>query len=76
MKVCCMFSLESPHQGDSNEYTQYTIFNIYKKKKINLNFPISAAMDFFKGLKNDFEAARINEPSGSESLKFYCIYLL
>ena len=28
MKVYCVFSLESPHRGDSNEYTQYTIFNI------------------------------------------------
>ena len=42
-----MFSLESPHRGDSNEYTQYTIFNI--KKKIALNFPISAAMGFLQG---------------------------
>ena len=25
MKVCCVFSLESPHGGDSYEYTQYTI---------------------------------------------------
>ena len=25
-----MFSLESPHGGDSNEYTQCTIFNIKK----------------------------------------------
>ena len=24
MKVCCVFSSESPHQGDSNEYTQHT----------------------------------------------------
>ena len=31
MKVCCLFSLESPHRGDSNEYTQYTIFNIKKE---------------------------------------------
>ena len=23
--VCCMCSLESPHRGDSNEYTQHTI---------------------------------------------------
>ena len=23
--VCCMYSLESPHRGDSNEYTQHTI---------------------------------------------------
>ena len=45
MKVCCVFSLESPHQGDSNEYTQYTIFNI--KKEIALNYSKSAAMGFF-----------------------------
>ena len=31
MKVYCVFSLESPQRGDSNEYTQYTIFNIKKK---------------------------------------------
>ena len=40
-----MFSLESPHRGDSNEYTQYTIFNI--KMKIILNYPKSAAVGFF-----------------------------
>ena len=28
MKVRCVFSLDSLHRGDSNEYTQYTIFNI------------------------------------------------
>ena len=44
MKVCCVFSLESPHRGDSNEYTQYTIFNI--KKKFTLNYPKSGAMGF------------------------------
>ena len=31
IKVCCVFSLESPHQADSNEYTQYTILNINEK---------------------------------------------
>ena len=25
MKVYCVFSLESPQRGDSNEYTQHTI---------------------------------------------------
>ena len=30
MKVFCVFSLESPHRGDSNEYTQCTIFNNMK----------------------------------------------
>ena len=36
MKVCCVSLLES---GDSNEYTQHTIFNI--KKKITLIYPKS-----------------------------------
>ena len=45
MKACCVFSLESPHQGDSNEYAQHTIFNI--KNKITLNHSKSAAMGFF-----------------------------
>ena len=40
-----MLSIESPHRGDSNEYTQYTIFNI--KKKITLNYSKSADMGFF-----------------------------
>ena len=48
MKVFCVFSLESPHRGDSNEYTQYTIFNV--ENKITLNYLKSAAMPFlFQG---------------------------
>ena len=71
MKVCCVFSLESPHRGDSNESTQYTIFSI--EKKITLNYRKSAAMGFCaKGLKNEFETAVVNEPSVFEPLKFYC----
>ena len=58
IKVCCVFSLESPHRSDCYvysqyticvcshyEYIQYTIFNI--KKKITLNYPKSAAIGFF-----------------------------
>ena len=68
MTVSCVFSLESPHRGDSNEYTQYTIFNI----KITINYPKSAAVGFFsKGLKNGFETAVVNERSVFEPLKFY-----
>ena len=44
MKLCCVFSLESPHRGDSNEYTQYAIINI--KRKITLNYPKTAGMGF------------------------------
>ena len=45
-----MYSLESPHRGDSNKYTQHTVFSI-KKKKITLNYSKSAAMGFFEGIQ-------------------------
>ena len=48
-KVYCVFSLESPHRGDSNESTQYTISNI--KKEITLNYPKSAFMGFYPGTR-------------------------
>ena len=71
--VHCVVSLESPRWGDSNEYKQYTIFNI--KKTINLNYSKSTAMRFSKGLKNEFETAVVNEPSVFEPLKFYCSFI-
>ena len=43
MKLYCVFSLELPHLRDSNENTQYTIFNI-NTNEITLNYPKSAAM--------------------------------
>ena len=56
-----MFSLQSPHRGDSNEYTQYIICNII--------YPNSASMAFFfKTLKKEFETAMVNEPSVFEPL--------
>ena len=59
IKVCCVFSLELPHQY---------------KKKIILNYPKSAAMRFCsKGHKKEFETAVVNTPSVFEPLKFYCI---
>ena len=71
MRVCYVFSLESPHRSDPNENTKYTIFKI--KKKITLNYLKSAAIDFSKGLKNEFETAVVNEPSVFEPFKVYCI---
>ena len=41
-----MFSLESPQRGNSNEYKQYTIFNM--KEKNSLNYPKSANMGCFQ----------------------------
>ena len=47
VKVCCVFSLESPHRGDSNEYIQQ-ILSVLKRKspKIISNTIMSAAMGF------------------------------
>ena len=55
---------------DSNEYTQYIIFNIKRKSlQIILNLQMGI---FSKELKNDFETAVVNGPSVFEPLKFYC----
>ena len=67
-----MFSLESPHRCDSNEYTQYTISQYEKENQPKLPQTCSHGI-FSKGLKNEFETARVNKPSGFEPLKFYCI---
>ena len=72
--VCCVFSLESPHQGDSNENTRYTIFD--KKKKVTSKYPKSSAVGYFGGLKIEFETAVVNEPSVFEPLKFCCTHSL
>ena len=68
-----MFSLESPQRGDSKEYKQYTIFQ-YKKENIPKLFQICNYGICFKGLKNEFETAVVNEPSVFEPLKFFCIF--
>ena len=62
-----MFSVESPHRGDSNEYTQYIIFNLKKKPKLS---QICSYGIFSKGLTNEFETAMVNDPSVLEQLKF------
>ena len=64
-----MFSLESPLRGDSNEYTQSSIFNI--KKKITKSSKICSHGICFKGLENQFVSAVVNEPLLFESLKVW-----
>ena len=73
MRVCCVFLLESPPRGDSNEYTQYTIFSI-KKENYPKFYQICSCGICSKGLKIEFETAVVNEPSVFEPLKFYCMY--
>ena len=71
MKVYCVFPLELPHRGDSNEFTQYTFFNI--KKKITLNYPKSAAMGFFLGTQ---ERVRNSRGKRAISVSACVVYLL
>ena len=75
-KVCCVFSLESPHRGDSVEYTQYTIFNM-KNKKIALNYPKSAAIGFFRGtqkrVRNSHGKRAISVRAPEVLLYIHCI---
>ena len=75
MKICCLFSLESPHLEDSNKCIQHTFINI--KNKTTQNYPKYSSgcsyWIFCKGLKNEFEIAVVHEPSVFEPLKFYCM---
>ena len=59
-------------RGDSNENTQYTVFNI--AKKITLIIQNLQPRDFSQGLQHEFETAMVNEPSVFEQLKFYCTF--
>ena len=63
-----MFSLESPHRGDSYEYTQYTISQYEKENHPELS-QICRHGIFSKGLQNEFETAVVNKPSVFEPLK-------
>ena len=70
-KVCCVFLLESPHRGDSNEYTQYTILHVKKENHPKL-FQICSYGFLFQGTEERVRNSRGNEPSVFEPLKFYC----
>ena len=60
MKVYCLFSLESPNRGDSNEYTQHNfIINMKRKSPFNiLNIIMSAAMGIFLGTQERVRNSR------------------
>ena len=74
IKVCCVYSLESPHRGDSYEYTQHT----FKVKEETYNYPKYIYIcSYWKKIlgtdKNKFEIAVVNEPSVFEPSNFQCI---
>ena len=70
MKLYCVFSLESPHRGDSNGYTQYTIFVI--KTKINPDYSKSAAMGFFPRDSTTSGKRAISVRAATEVLQYIC----
>ena len=74
MKVCCVFSLESPHRGDSNENTIYH-YQYTKENHPKLS-QICSYGKFSKRLKNEFETGVVNKPSVFEPLKFHCIHFI
>ena len=55
---------------DSNEYTQYTVFNI-KKKKITLNFPNLQLRDYFLGTQD-----RVRNSRGKRAISVRAIDVL
>ena len=72
MKACCVFSLESPHRSNSNEYTKYTISQYGKENEPKLTQICSYGI-FFKGPKNKLETGVVNEPSVFKPLEVYFI---
>ena len=72
MKVYCVFSLESPHRGDSNEYTQYTIFNI--KKKLTVNYPKSAAMGIFQGTQERVQTSHVKRAISVRAIEVSTVF--
>ena len=40
--VCCVYSLELPHQGNSNEYMQHTIFFVEDRKHLHKLLPFAS----------------------------------
>ena len=55
------------NRGDSNEYTQYTIFNI--KRKINLSYLISAAMGFFLGTQARVRNSHVRRAISNQTIE-------
>ena len=53
-----MFSLESPHGGDVNEYTKYIISNIKKKENHTKIIPNLHLWDFFSGTQEQVRNSR------------------
>ena len=70
MKVYCVFTLESPHRGDSNEFTQYTTFQ-YEKEKHPKLFQICRYGIFIQGTQD-----RVRKSRGKRDISVRAIEVL
>ena len=59
--VCCVFAFQTPQRGDSNKYTQDTIF--YMERKVTIDYSKSAAMELFQGT-----AERVRNSRGKRAI--------
>ena len=72
MKVYCVFSLESPHRGDSNEYIQYTIFNTKKE-----NHPkLSQICSYYYGILLQGTQEGVRNSHGKQAISVRAIEVL
>ena len=73
-----MFLVESPHRGNSNEYTQYTIFNIKKENQPKLSQICSYGIfprDSITSSKHPIHGKRAINVRGTEVL-LYLLYII
>ena len=86
--VYCGYSLESPHEGDSNEYPQYTIYGVdsnentqhnfmlnKKRKDIHIMPPVLALSLTLISSNHPCPEYLFMAPKVFEPLKVYCILL-
>ena len=69
-----LFALESPHGGDSNKCTHYTILNIKKENHPHLSK--ARSFGFSLGTRERVRNSRGKRASVFEQLKIYCILIL
>ena len=55
--------------------TRYILFSIYNRESALIIQNLQLLDFFFKGLKNGFETAVVNEPPVFEPLKLYFIFI-
>ena len=58
MKVYYVFSIETPHWGNSNEYTQHNIFHVTQKNTLNYPKPAARAANFFQETQEQVRNSR------------------